>query len=162
MARCDGIQRPISIPEPVNKVDSLWRTSQALKEAVEVIQGIRGNREYALRCQLQNLEDVVSALGAARTNAVGVVTVTTTTYTAGAATVILVDDDTAGGAVTITLPTAVGRKGIQYIVKKLGTTATVTVDADGSELIDGDLTAVIPTQYESATLVSDDLNWAVI
>ena len=62
MARCDGIQRPISIPEPVNKVDSLWRTAQALKEAVEVIQGIRGNREYALKCELQDLEDLVSKL----------------------------------------------------------------------------------------------------
>ena len=64
MARCDGTQRPISIPEPVNKVDSLWRTAQALKEAVEVIQGIRGNREYALKCELQGLEDVVVALQA--------------------------------------------------------------------------------------------------
>jgi hypothetical protein len=49
------VQRPISIPEPTNDVDSLWRTSQVLKEAVEIMQGIRGNREYALKCDLDDL-----------------------------------------------------------------------------------------------------------
>ncbi len=49
------VQRPISIPEPTNDVDSLWRTTQVLKEAVEIIQGIRGNREYALKCDLEDL-----------------------------------------------------------------------------------------------------------
>jgi hypothetical protein len=46
-------QRPIAIPEPVNQVDSLWRTTQALKEAVEVLQGIRGSRTAALSTELQ-------------------------------------------------------------------------------------------------------------
>ena len=61
MANCDGIQRPMSIPEPVNKLDSLWRTAQALKEAVEMMQGIRGNREYALKCELEDLSDRVDS-----------------------------------------------------------------------------------------------------
>jgi len=52
-------QRPIAIPEPVNEVDSLWRTTQALKEAVEVIQGIRGSRTAALSTELQ---EAVAAL----------------------------------------------------------------------------------------------------
>ena len=43
------LQRAISIPEPTDNVDSLWATCIALKEAVEVMQGIRGNREYALK-----------------------------------------------------------------------------------------------------------------
>lgn len=65
------VQRPISIPEPVNEVDSLWVTTKALKEAVEVIQGIRGNREYALVCDttettndLQNqINNIVTGTG---------------------------------------------------------------------------------------------------
>ena len=42
------VQRAISIPEPTNNVDSLWSSVKAIKEAVETIQGIRGDREYAL------------------------------------------------------------------------------------------------------------------
>ena len=49
------IQKAISIPEPTNDPDALWRTTQALKETVEVMQGIRGNREYALLSDLDNL-----------------------------------------------------------------------------------------------------------
>jgi hypothetical protein len=51
------IQNPIAIPEPTNNVDALWRTCQALKEAIEVIQGDRGNREAALKVDLNDLRD---------------------------------------------------------------------------------------------------------
>jgi len=54
-------QRPISIPEPTNDVDSLWASVKALKEAVETIQGIRGDRAYvtesAYDSTLANIED---------------------------------------------------------------------------------------------------------
>ena len=46
--------------------------------------------------------------------------------------VVLVDDDTAGAAVTINLPAASDSEGNIYTIKKLGTTANVTVDANGS------------------------------
>lgn len=59
MADCK-VQRPISVPEPTNEVDSLWRTTQVLKEVVEVMQGIRGNREYALKCDLDDLSSEVT------------------------------------------------------------------------------------------------------
>jgi len=42
------IQRSIAIPEPTNEPDALWRTTQALKEAVEMLQGDRGSRAAAL------------------------------------------------------------------------------------------------------------------
>lgn len=48
------VQRRISIPEPTNDVDSLWRSVKALKEAVEMIQGIRGNRGYILEGDFDN------------------------------------------------------------------------------------------------------------
>jgi hypothetical protein len=53
------VQKAISIPEPTNEVDSLWKTAQSLKEAVEMIQGIRGTREYALKCDLEDLGNTV-------------------------------------------------------------------------------------------------------
>ena len=93
---------------------------------------------------------------------VGVATVTTTSHTAAAANpIILVDDDAAGAPVTIALPPAATAK-TTYHVKKLGTTSSVIVDGDGTETIDGALTATLTTRYESIMLVSDGSNWHVI
>jgi hypothetical protein len=47
------VQKPIAIPEPTNEPDALWRTTQALKEAVEMLQGQRGRREAALKADLE-------------------------------------------------------------------------------------------------------------
>jgi hypothetical protein len=55
-------QRPIGIPEPTNDVDSLWRTCQALKEAIEVLQGTRGNRAAALKTELDAVKRRVEKL----------------------------------------------------------------------------------------------------
>ena len=53
------VQIDISIPEPTNDLDALWSTTKALKEAVEMIQGIRGNREYVLVEDLEKqLDDI--------------------------------------------------------------------------------------------------------
>lgn len=64
-----NVQRPISIPEPTNNVDALWSSVKALKEAVETIQGIRGNREYALETKLldeiNDLEQQIDAIAIA-------------------------------------------------------------------------------------------------
>jgi hypothetical protein len=57
------IQSPIAIPEPTNQVDALWRTCMALKEAVEVLQGLRGNRAAALKVELNDLGDTINAGG---------------------------------------------------------------------------------------------------
>lgn len=54
------VQKAISIPEPINQVDSLWRTTQALKEAVEVLQGIRGNRAAALEADLEDATTIIN------------------------------------------------------------------------------------------------------
>lgn len=56
------IQSPIGIPEPTNDVDSLWRTTQALKEAVEILQGTRGNRPAALQSDLDIVGDTVTTI----------------------------------------------------------------------------------------------------
>ena len=88
-------------------------------------------------------------------------TVTTTSHTAGDANIILVDDDTAGSAVTVTLLAAASGNQI-YQIKKLGTTASVTVDGNGAETIDGAANAVISTQYESITVVSDGTQWWIL
>lgn len=91
-----------------------------------------------------------------------VVTETTTSRTAVAWECILVDDDTAAADVTITLPPSVA--GVMIVIKKLGTTADVIIDGDGTEPIDGNLTFAgnLTAQYASITLIADGSGWNVI
>lgn len=58
--------------------------------------------------------------------------------------------DSTSGNITITLPPAVKVAGMPMLVKKLVAANTITLDADGSELIDG-----------SATFAFTDINWAI-
>ena len=90
------------------------------------------------------------------------VTVTDTAYTVLEKVYILVDDDTAGGAVTITLPEAIGSTDKKIHVKKLGTTGNVTVDGSGSETIDGSATQSLTSQYQSITIVCDGSEWHIL
>ena len=62
---------------------------------------------------------------------------------------------------TVTLPTAVGNKAT-ITIKKIAGTNNLTIDGNGSQTIDGGLTAVLVRVYESVTLVSDNSNWHII
>jgi hypothetical protein len=67
-----------------------------------------------------------------------------------------------GGAFTVTLYTAIGNSGRKITVKKTDSSFNaVTIDANSTETIDGALTLLLSTQYESVTLVSDGSNWHV-
>ena len=71
--------------------------------------------------------------------------------------------DASGGSFTITLPTAVGRKGRQFIIKKIDSSGnTVTIDGDGSETIDESTTVVISIQNESKTVAADGTEYWII
>lgn len=89
------------------------------------------------------------------------VTVTTTAYTVFDKTYILVDDATAGGQVTITLPPAIDSTDRIIYIKKLGATANVVVDGNGSETIDGSTTQTISSQYGTLTLVCSGAAWFI-
>lgn len=90
-------------------------------------------------------------------------TVTSTTYTAlVTAPVVLVDDDTAGSTVTISLPPASSATGRSFFVKKLGNTANVIIDPDGSETIDGASTFSLIAQHESVQAYSNGTFWSIL
>ena len=76
---------------------------------------------------------------------------------------ITVEDDVilANGTLTLTLPTAVGITGKCFEVKNIGTGA-VTVDADGSETIDGSLSITMFIPELSHTFRSDNVNWRIV
>ena len=67
------------------------------------------------------------------------------------------------GAVTISLPSAVGNIDRIIVVKKTdGTSNAVNINPSGSETIDGAASESITTQYASITMVSDGSNWLII
>jgi len=71
--------------------------------------------------------------------------------------------DATAAAFTVTLPAASGATGRIYNVKKIDSGANaVTVDADGAETIDGDLTAIIGIQYTNIKIQCDGSNWYIL
>jgi len=77
-------------------------------------------------------------------------------------TIILADDDAVGGAITINLTAAASSNGLRHKIKKLGTSGIITIDANGSETIDGALTAVLTTQYEAVEIVCNGTEWFIL
>ncbi len=61
---------------------------------------------------------------------------------------------------TVTLPPAADSHG--RVTVKLMVAGTVTIDGNGAETIDGGATAVLTTQYEAVTVISDGAQWLVI
>lgn len=61
-------------------------------------------------------------------------------------------------------PASTCGSGFKYHIKNMASGFTLTIDADGSETIDGvgNLTATIANQYEALTLVTDGSNWFII
>lgn len=91
----------------------------------------------------------------------------TTTVTSGPYTVLDTDYvilvDATSGAITVNLPTAVGRLGRIFNIKRINTNAnSVTIDAAGAETIDNTATKVLVLPYTAATVYSDDSNWWII
>ncbi|MCK4826980.1 hypothetical protein KA005_65205 [bacterium] len=71
--------------------------------------------------------------------------------------------DATDGNIVINLPTAVGKSGQMYNIKKTDASAhTVTIDANDTETIDEALTIVITGQNDSISPKSDDANWWVM
>ncbi len=64
------------------------------------------------------------------------------------------------GTFTVTLPTAIGVIGKQYVIKNVGS-GTITVATTSSQTIDGNNTVSL-TQNESIIVVSDDSDWKII
>lgn len=89
--------------------------------------------------------------------------VTSTSYTVVAADrYIMVDDDTAGSTVTITLPLIANSLGRVINIKKLGSTASVIIDGNGAETIDGDTNVTITVQYVNIVLYGGSSEWHIL
>jgi len=81
----------------------------------------------------------------------------TTTYTIQNIDYLI---DCTSGTFTVTLPTSIGRKGQEYIIKNSGV-GTITLEGDGTETIDGSLNLTLETKV-CYTIISDGANWIII
>jgi len=74
--------------------------------------------------------------------------------------------DSTGGAITITLPSALDLRGEMVLIKDVGGAAAanpITVAPSGADTVDGSLSAIISTNKGSLTLVSDGVsNWMIV
>lgn len=71
----------------------------------------------------------------------------------------LVLADATAGAFTVTLPDVTLDARPFYVIKKVDAVATVTVDGNGSQTIDGALTVDLASQWDSLLLVHDNAAW---
>lgn len=86
----------------------------------------------------------------------------TTNYTALQSDDVILGDATSG-AITITLPTAVGNSGEVFHIKKIDSSVNaVTVATTSSQTIDGVTTQTIGVQYKNITVVSNGSNWSIL
>jgi len=90
------------------------------------------------------------------------VTSKTAAYTVTTADQINLGDATSA-AFTYTLPTAVGNSGLELVFKKTDSSSNaITVDGDGSETIDGEITIDLEFQNDFIKIISDGTNWQII
>ncbi len=88
-------------------------------------------------------------------------TVTADTTLVDSDVVVLCNGTSPG--ITITLPTAVGREGKIFYVKKIDSSGnSVTIEGDGSETIDNQLFQLLSSQYDAVEVVSDGSEWWII
>lgn len=86
----------------------------------------------------------------------------TTTYAATIFDEVILADATVG-AFTITLPTAASAKGKVLTIKATSVAGgNVTIDGNGSELIDGAATVVISTLNRSYVIACDGTGWQIL
>jgi hypothetical protein len=86
----------------------------------------------------------------------------TAAYTALISDEIIIAD-ASSAAFTITLPTAVGKTGQTYTIKRINAGANaVTVGTTSSQNIDGAATYALSMQYKYVKVVSDGSHWIIV
>lgn len=90
--------------------------------------------------------------------AMGVRTITVSDSVNGNDTLIIAD--ATAGDITVSLPPAATKEGLEVIVKKISSPPRiVTIQANGTEEIDGTASQTLTVQYEALHLVSDGTAW---
>jgi hypothetical protein len=91
-----------------------------------------------------------------------VASVASANHTTGGEEIVLVDTVAIGGGSTVTLASADATEGAAIaVVDRTGgaSGATITVDTEGSETLNGSNSITVDTDYGAARLISDGSNW---
>lgn len=148
----DGLTNAIDIVDGVSVV--LYADSQYVTNCTGAIR-----TESTTTVYLQNIR---SPYG------VSVTGLRTSTQSISSNTTLTTEDtacfaNATSGAITITLPTAVGYSGKLIVIKKVDSSSNaVIVQAAGSETIDGQNSRSLTTQYETLRIISDGTNWMIV
>ena len=158
----------------VNEIARFTATGTSVNPDVLIIDADSSNSRAAL--QVQGSNGAIEVLFVASGGNIGIRTTApnstlqtngsvSSSYITKTATYTITSDDytinCTANTFTTTLPTAVGITGRIYNIKNSGT-GTITIAANGTETIDGSLTAIIATQYNSITIQSTGTNWIII
>ena len=132
-----------------NQIDALESATTGINTSLDT-----------LDTRVDNLEASTSGAGGGGATIKTIVT-PTSPYAPTNGNVILWD--TTSGNKIINLPPASSSFNFIMNIKKLDVSAnTITINGNGSETIDGGLTAILTTQYESITIVCDGSNWFIL
>ena len=111
--------------------------------------GTYDGMSYSVLSTATSLNDVQSI-----TNGDSPFTITTSMHT--------IQCNATGGAITVTLPTAVGISGQQFYIKKTDSGANaVTVATNGAQTIDGAGSFSLASQFDWLVIESDGSNWSI-
>lgn len=116
---------------------------------------------YNRQTQIGLMNDIERELNRATDGYLFPVMSVTTTYTMNLNDALILCDAT-GGAFTVTLKPADECTQKLVVIKKVDNTATVTVDGDLSETIDGATTYSLTSQYQTVRLMSDGTAWHIV
>lgn len=111
----------------------------------------------------KNSAGTETEVGAGGSSALIIISVSTTPYTiVPTSGNILYLVNATSGPITLNVPTAVGNTAVYSFKKTDATTNTVVVDANSTERINGDLTAIIQYINTVFNIVSDNVNFHII
>ena len=138
-----------------SSTDSMWFNANGI-----AFQNIPTSDSGLITGQAYDDFGTLKIKGTAKANNQSIETVTTTATLDDTQSTVLAD--ATGGAFTITLPAASSSTGRIYTIKKIDATATVTVDGNASETIDGATTNALATQYDSITIHCNGTAWFIL
>jgi hypothetical protein len=151
--KLDGIEALAEVNDPTTLLDADIGVNVQAHSAI--LDGTTASFTTADETKLDGIQTNVSG---------STVLVTATSYTATSTdSVVFADDDTAAAIITVTLPSAISvGDSFSLDIKKLGSTADIIIDGNGSETIDGDLTLTVTDKNQTIRLISDGSNWKVL
>lgn len=123
---------------------------------INILAGSNVTLSYSNNNTTKNLDLTIAATGGDGTvRSISTITVSSVAAaTANTDQVVLCN-----GGVQLTLPTAVSNTNL-YTIKNIGS-SSVLVGTTGGQTIDGDTTVIMPVQYTSVDIVSDNANWHI-